>query len=154
MHTNVLRVSWQNRPLDLNSPAFANACKKDAESEYSKLWIYISLLIFEEHRPFRHTRCHLLVKKESIHRTIQDGAPRLENLSRICERGMELKALLKYTKTAFCTFEPLPSDFAMVCARELLHPRCFWTFCMQIVFGNWISPKKVGSDLGRIARIF
>ncbi len=80
-----------------------------------------------------HTRCRLLVKKESKRRTIQDGAPRPESLSRICERRMVLKALLKSTKTVFRTFEPPSSDYAIVCARRPTASKVLLAF----LYANW-----------------
>ncbi len=47
---------------------------------------------------------------------------------------MVLKALLKPTKTAFCTFEPPASDFAIVCARRPTASKVLLAF----LCANWL----------------
>ncbi len=58
-----------------------------------------------------------------------DGARRPKGLSRICARGMTLKAQLKYTKVVLYTSGPPSSDF------EVINNMGKETYCIQGVSG-------------------
>ncbi len=55
---------------------------------------------------------------------------------------MVFEALLKSTKTAFRTFEPPSSNFAIVCARRPTASKVLLVFLYTNWFNHWISSEN------------